>query len=212
MDSGRDVALVSHLAFRFPGENVHSFDSHANNIGLETLHRAFDEVLLAVGTAKHSKPDLELTAFFPVAGESCRGKLMVVGRAVNGWGKHPFRAEECQDIKRRREILQDASSNVAEQSSRPLCWVTDKWLSTEPKSYATGRSAFGESPAHCATPLCSAQKLTSGRRSSHGRTYIRWPLGRAKIPQTPCAVQKRRRAYRYFRKRSIIGSQGMLCF
>jgi hypothetical protein len=165
--------------------------SDSRNSALETLHAAFDEVLLAVGKAKLSKPNLELTAFFPVAGESCRGKLMVVGRAVNGWGELPFRAEECLDIKRRAEIFRDAIANVARDSARPLSWVMDKWSSIEPKSYATGRSAFWRVTRSLCSALIPCEKPDEWPSSvAWSNLYKIAPSERGNPSNSLCRVQE----------------------
>jgi hypothetical protein len=96
---------------------------------MNDLSDYLDQALLATANGKHRKPDRKLTAFFPVKGNRATGELMVVGRAVNGWGKG-WAPVEALDADKRREIIRDVSSPAWAADCCPMSWVQTSWHKT----------------------------------------------------------------------------------
>lgn len=109
-----------------------------NDDGLAHIQELLDNLLHTIANAQHRDPNQELAAFFPVKGARYDGKLMVVGRAVNGWGKG-FLPQELVEPKSRREVIVLARKAAGKDPSRPLSWITDDWKETD---YNPKRSAF----------------------------------------------------------------------
>jgi len=65
-----------------------------------------------------------LNSFWPMIGHGFTDGLLVVGRAVNGWGED-WSADDAGDPDSRRRILR-ATRSLSEGVSRcPMLWVTD---------------------------------------------------------------------------------------
>lgn len=74
-----------------------------------------------------------LCAFSMGIGKKFSGKLLVVGRATNGW-KNGFSKEDAEDCRRLSDSLQ---TSIATEN---LDWVTQHWGATD--KYNTRKSAF----------------------------------------------------------------------
>jgi hypothetical protein len=107
---------------------------------------------------KPRRPDRKWCAFWPAVGERYQvGGLMVIGRALNGWGSTDFTVGEvehgCQDIiKRCRGVFVDGGSAV-------LKWADDAWGKGEKGKYRTSRSAFWRMVRRLA---CGADNVPDG--------------------------------------------------
>jgi len=73
---------------------------------MQRLREAHDEVLQAVAAARDRLGERKLTTFFPMRGSTAADELMVVGRAVNGWG-NPWIASDALTKDRRAEIIRE---------------------------------------------------------------------------------------------------------
>lgn len=98
------------------------------------------DVLEAIAASADRLPPKALAAFLAMRGEAYDGRLMIVGRAVNGWrqGITP------SDLARPGAVHEFA--RAVEQESLgdgrcPMRWVTDHWQSGDGK-YNTKRSSF----------------------------------------------------------------------
>ncbi len=82
-----------------------------------------------------------ITGFLPMQGREYSGKLMVVGRAVNGWAEGIAPNQLCKDAER-LEYARLVYSSVTEnmENDCPMSWVTAGWCATT--RYNTRRSAF----------------------------------------------------------------------
>lgn len=70
---------------------------------MDELDVAFDAVLESVAAfVPRSKNEAELTAFHALRGPAWRNELMVVGRAVNGWGEEGWAPSDAADGEWRR--------------------------------------------------------------------------------------------------------------
>lgn len=92
--------------------------------------------------ANHSRlSPTELTAFLCMAGSLYEGRLMVVGRAVNGWTDGVLPADLAQPAK-----AQAFAKTVFESvtgANCPMAWVSESWGTTS--GYNSRRSAFWRS-------------------------------------------------------------------
>lgn len=106
---------------------------------------AYQQQVLALLEAAHghmeSHPQRKLCLFIPRTGSSYPGqrKLMIVGRAVNGWDHH-LTAERVANADDRATFLE----RVLKYENGPngnMTWVEDHWPRPKGK-YSTSRSAF----------------------------------------------------------------------
>lgn len=90
--------------------------------------------------------EAKVTALYPIKGNRYNHELMVIGRAVNGWGesdKLPWRPADAVDIDERRRILQKVYDfSHTSDGSCPMQWVADYWERREKGKYNTKKSAF----------------------------------------------------------------------
>lgn len=83
----------------------------------------------------------KLTVFLPLKGDRYSGKLMIVGRAVNGW-RTTFDFDEPQKLRTPQEIAEDVyKKSIGGDGKCPMSWVSDLWREQKDK-YNTKRSAF----------------------------------------------------------------------
>ncbi len=94
-----------------------------------------DELLQEVW---NKRQDLSLAYFSAVSGRKSAGKLMIVGRATNGWTS-TFFPNDVADKEKRKQIVSSARSAVATDRC-PMSWVHDDWNTGN--SYNTARSSF----------------------------------------------------------------------
>ncbi len=117
---------------------------------MQRLCEIHDKLLQAIGTAHGRLGERKLTTFFPMQGSAATGELMVVGRAVNGWG-NAWAATKALTEDGRADIIRD----VFERTTTPgMRWVTDLWgtnrtvITAHPQGdrrkrpYSTKTSAF----------------------------------------------------------------------
>lgn len=94
----------------------------------------FHELLRDFSTRKPPvRDDVLLTGFTALAGSSFNGKLMVIGRSVNGWERawlpSKLTEEECEEI-------------IATCMAVSMRWVQECWGANTTYGYNTKRSAF----------------------------------------------------------------------
>lgn len=99
-----------------------------------------NEILQPIGAAADRLPSGSLTAFLAMRGAAYDRRLMIVGRAVNGW-HHGITPQDLT----REEAVRDFSSGVEQASLGsgrcPMRWVTDHW-GLGGGEYDTNRSPF----------------------------------------------------------------------
>ena len=93
---------------------------------MDKISELLDNALVAVARGDHRHPDLRLTAFLPVKGDKSTGQLMIVGRAVNGWGKG-WRPQEALDPRRREVIIEALKSPAWARGKCPMSWISRDW-------------------------------------------------------------------------------------
>ena len=100
----------------------------------------YERLLARVASAAPAQSH-RLTSFWPMCGERYDGRLMVIGRAVNGW-RHDFDAVSLHDPGARAEVVQTARvQSEAPSGEAPMMWVLRK--AQRPRGqYSTTRSAF----------------------------------------------------------------------
>ena len=100
----------------------------------------YDDLLLRVVTNLPRRYDrVGLTACGTAVGSRWAGELLICGRAVNGWEKEPWFAQQAKKTVVRRDITARALTGwVADPC--PMRWVTDLWH--HQTEYNTARSAF----------------------------------------------------------------------
>ncbi|MGD8486743.1 MAG: hypothetical protein PVH07_08910 [Chloroflexota bacterium] len=96
------------------------------------------EMLRAVGTTRGVRPE-DLTGFWPRVGHEYVGRLLVVGRAVNGWIDHTTvtRLGEAGGPERFAATIRRTADA---EGACPLSWVTEAWGRRD--GYNTKKSAF----------------------------------------------------------------------
>jgi hypothetical protein len=97
-----------------------------------------------IGRAASALPAEPLTGFLAARGETYRGELMWVGRAVNGWVKPGCTPAELQDESRvdaLAQIIFDKALGLDKDGPCPLRWVANPW-SGKKADYNPARSAF----------------------------------------------------------------------
>lgn len=97
------------------------------------------DLLEAVRPPMKKTPDRELCLFVPRAGGQFGGKLMVVGRAVNGW-IHQFHHPQISDAAAREAFLKVVTGKEG-GSEGTMAWVEWNWPRSKGR-YSTSRSAF----------------------------------------------------------------------
>lgn len=101
-----------------------------------------NSLLRNIGLNSDKLPDMSLTGFMAAKGVDYTGELMIVGRAVNGWGTG-FTPHDLNDPDSRSNyanIIKD-SVNAENLTECPMQWVTDSWGNSNVE-YNPKRSAF----------------------------------------------------------------------
>jgi hypothetical protein len=109
---------------------------------MQRLREIHDELLLSVAKARGRLAKRGLTTFFPMRGSAATGELMVIGRAVRGWQKSPWTADDAVDSERRAKIIQEVVDRSSTKDRCPMQWVNDAWGCPRKKGYNTHTSAF----------------------------------------------------------------------
>ena len=100
----------------------------------------YDRLLAAAGATPGVQPQ-ELAAFWPMVGRAYDGRLLVVGRAVNGWIDQ-VRVPELADADYRASTLATLRrTSEGDGTTCPMSWVTWRW-GRGGGEYSTARSAF----------------------------------------------------------------------
>jgi hypothetical protein len=105
------------------------------------LHYAAAYLRLLDAVAQTSGGD-RLVTLWPMRGRLYRGDLMVVGRALNGWGAGTaFWPRDARDAQGRDRVLQRTrEESEGGPKNCPLAWVAKCWQAK--RGYNTARSAF----------------------------------------------------------------------
>jgi hypothetical protein len=82
-----------------------------------------------------------LNSFWPMVGHRFEDELLIVGRAVNGWGED-WTAEGAGDPASRRRIVESTRALSEGDSRCPMLWVTDHKANRKPGEWNPRRSAF----------------------------------------------------------------------
>ncbi|MBI1784170.1 hypothetical protein HYR69_03420 [Candidatus Sumerlaeota bacterium] len=105
----------------------------------EDEQKLFDDLLSCIGNRAYSLPSTRLTAFCAMKGDKADGKLMIIGRAVNGWWES-WNPSDTSDPARRAEILQQTYRHSGGIGDCPMLWVSQRWGASD--GYSTKKSAF----------------------------------------------------------------------
>jgi len=112
----------------------------------EEKERALISGILRNVRAQHARlTSKKLTAFASMKGERFAGELVVVGRAVNGWGPCFTLSELLEDgaLNRIVEKIVQSSRDRGEKNECPMLWVGNDWVNRGNKGeYYASRSAF----------------------------------------------------------------------
>jgi len=99
-------------------------------------------VLASVGAAASELGDgFMVDGFLAMEGSRYQRELMVVGRAVNGWGCG-FVARDLQNPAAANAFANQVLAGVNGSGPRPMLWVTDHWQNAARDQYNSARSAF----------------------------------------------------------------------
>jgi len=89
----------------------------------------------------HSKlPETALTAFLAMSGKKYDRKLMVVGRALNGWGNEWLPKDVLVEDKV-KEIV-ERMVGLRKDNHDQICWVSTDWNGSPNNKYKVRTSAF----------------------------------------------------------------------
>ena len=106
---------------------------------------------MLLGVSKNYRPrkkNLKLCGFMSMIGHLATGELMIVGRAVNGWGekKDAWLVNQGKNEFDRHDIVMKTlrSVEIVENKEQcPMLWVCDHWDPLrKSKGYNTNRSQF----------------------------------------------------------------------
>jgi hypothetical protein len=100
--------------------------------------RLFDRMLREVATAP-TDPDVPLIPFWPIRGAAYDGRLMVIGRSVNGWVED-WTPRQLRDDDVRHAAVAWMRADAEPADGCRMGWVTDLW--NAPSGYNTHRSAL----------------------------------------------------------------------
>jgi hypothetical protein len=98
------------------------------------------EVLAPIGAVAGQVEDEKLSGFLAMEGHLYRNELMVVGRAVNGWGSDIEPSRLASPVEA-AAVADEVMASVNGAGPCPMTWVTDHWGNPRPK-YNTATSAF----------------------------------------------------------------------
>ena len=105
----------------------------------EHTRATWDGLLRSVGEAPKAT-DLSLTLCHSSRGSAYAGELMVVGRALNGWGvAPPYTAADLRDAELRSSVVAAEADRLAAMSCQ-MAWVERYW--GRKYDYSTASSAF----------------------------------------------------------------------
>ena len=103
-------------------------------------------ILRSVGEAADQLPEEKVVGFMATKGNRYNRKLMVVGRAVNGWTDDTILPSQLAEPDKRRRyskiVKRNSSKGNFSEDARdcPMRWVQDDWQN--PEGYRTIDSAF----------------------------------------------------------------------
>lgn len=104
------------------------------------MRELYDRMLGAVAAQHERIREPLITAFWPMTGSATEEKLMLVGRAVNGWGAG-FAPSALLDPEVRATTIECCQlGSTGKEGRDPVLWVTDAWGSST--TYNTKRSSF----------------------------------------------------------------------
>jgi hypothetical protein len=104
---------------------------------------ALDEILLE--TAHWKDLNKDLVCFCPMRGSAADGRLMLVGRALRGWGTTPFKAPQMESEAERDKILENSFAISSADQGCPIQRSHDFWrdgLRNKSSKYNPERSSF----------------------------------------------------------------------
>jgi hypothetical protein len=107
------------------------------------IRAALKEILRKVAHWKDSTTDL--VCFYPMRGSCADGRLMLVGRALNGWNTKPFKAPEMELEAGRNNILENTLETSSSNPGCPIRGLHDSWragLKSKRSRYNPERSSF----------------------------------------------------------------------
>jgi hypothetical protein len=110
------------------------------------IRETYLELLSQLGLHHAELKDRQLTGFSTMYCEEWKKELMIVGRAVNGWGA-PWRASDLRNAQCCIEIFNDIVSSVHDEGRGrpPMLWVSSRWGHSDydgVTDYNTAKSAF----------------------------------------------------------------------
>lgn len=85
-----------------------------------------DAAIEAVAEGHQRRPDVQLTASFPMIGVLATGELMVVGRSATGWGE-PWQPGLALAAEHRAAIVERAKRTPCATDKCPMSWVARDW-------------------------------------------------------------------------------------
>jgi hypothetical protein len=107
------------------------------------IRAALDEILREASYWKDSTKGL--VCFCPMRGSCADGRLMLVGRALYGWGTTPFKAPEMELETERNKILDNTLTVSSSDRECPIQRLHDSWrarLRNKNSKYNPERSSF----------------------------------------------------------------------
>jgi len=99
----------------------------------------FKELVTHIGKNYNPNPPVQLNGFLAMRGSQFNNDLMVVGRAVNGWGDK-WLPSEVIDVDIAEKVATMTYDSIARSHKCPMLWVTNAW--GRKVEYNTKKSAF----------------------------------------------------------------------
>ncbi|HIF9359576.1 hypothetical protein HWA77_25310 [Photobacterium damselae subsp. damselae] len=129
---------------------------------MNTLQKIYEnEILNYLKNNSRYNQTKELCSFNAQKGNRYNHKLMIIGRAVNGWG-NDFSLQTLEPSKLAQQVYKKATNKTC-----PLQWVIDSWGDTE--DYNTAKSAFWR-----IAKRISKEFNLYGNDVDHWASYIVW--------------------------------------
>jgi hypothetical protein len=89
------------------------------------IRSALDEILQE---ATHWKDSTEwLVCFYPMRGSCADGRLMLIGRALYGWGTKPFKVPEMESAAERNKIIENTLEVSSSDQQCPIQRLHESW-------------------------------------------------------------------------------------
>jgi hypothetical protein len=132
--------IIIYLVYEFPASQAACTSLNLMN---PEIRSALDELLQSTAHWKDSTKGL--VCFYPMRGSCADGRLMLVGRALYGWGTTVFKAPQMESEDERSKIVENTIEFSSPVGQCPIQRLHDSWLDSlrnKKSKYNPERSSF----------------------------------------------------------------------